>query len=137
MTTVYLALGTNLGDKARNLLKAIALIAERIGHIRAVSSVYESEPWGFDSDNSFLNMAIAIDTSLEPEELLTATQQIEKDMGRETKTASPQAYKDRVIDVDIILYGDLVYKSDRLVIPHPLYKERDFVTLPLDEIISR
>jgi 2-amino-4-hydroxy-6-hydroxymethyldihydropteridine pyrophosphokinase len=136
MTRAYLALGTNLGDKPLNLERAIALIAERVGAVSAISSLYESEPWGFDSDNSFLNMAIAVDTALEPEKLLSATQQIEKEMGRTRKSGSSHAYQDRIIDIDIILYGDITYKSDNLEIPHPLYKQRPFVMIPLQEILS-
>lgn len=129
----YLALGTNLGDKNLNLLKAISYIAERIGNLSAVSSVYKSEPWGYESENMFWNMVVAVDTRLTPDQLLDETQQIEKKIGRTEKTKD--AYQDRIIDIDIILYGDLCYKTDRLEIPHPLYKQRPFVLIPLSEII--
>jgi 2-amino-4-hydroxy-6-hydroxymethyldihydropteridine diphosphokinase len=128
----YLALGTNLGDKSLNLLTAIAGIAGRIGTLSAISSVYETEPWGFESPNSFLNMVVCVETELSPLELLKATQEIERKMGRTEKTGA--GYKDRIIDIDIILYGDLRYESEELTIPHPLYRERDFVMKPLKEI---
>ncbi|MDL2243466.1 2-amino-4-hydroxy-6-hydroxymethyldihydropteridine diphosphokinase [Bacteroidales bacterium OttesenSCG-928-J19] len=129
----YLALGTNLGDKELNLQQAINLIAERIGNLSAISSVYHSEPWGFESENSFLNMVLSVDTNLSPEELLHETQRIEKEMGRTQK--SNGSYQDRIIDIDIILYGDLQYKSDQLEIPHPSYRERAFVMESLREIL--
>ena len=130
---VFLALGTNLGDKNINLLIAIAFIAERIGVLSAISSVYESEPWGFNSENSFLNMVVKVETTLLPEDLLHATQAIEKTMGRTQKTET--SYQDRVIDIDIILYDDLVYESEELRIPHPLSRQRPFVWTPLTEIL--
>jgi 2-amino-4-hydroxy-6-hydroxymethyldihydropteridine diphosphokinase len=130
--TVYLALGTNLGDKNLNLLTAITLIAGRIGVLSAISSVYETEPWGFESENTFLNMAVKVETDLLPLELLHVTQELEKKMGR-TKT-STSGYQDRIIDIDIIFYDDLVYESEELTLPHPLYKERRFVVEPLKEL---
>lgn len=132
MITAYLALGTNLGDKRLNLSKAIDLIAGRIGVLSASSSIIESEAWGYASSNSYLNMVIAVETKLAPEQLLDETRQIEIDLGRINKTAG--SYQDRIIDIDIILYGDIKYKSDRLEIPHPHYRERSFVLDPLLEI---
>ncbi len=128
----YLSLGTNLGDKSLNLLKAITIIAGRIGSLSAISSVYETEPWGYASSNSYLNMAIAVETNLSIEDLLNETQKIEKELGRETKTTG--SYQDRPIDIDIILYGDLIYQTEKLNIPHPLFHKRDFVLKPLSEI---
>ncbi len=125
---VYLALGTNLGEKSTNLLKAIKLIVERIGFVSAISSIYETEPWGFDSSNSFFNMVVEVHTDLNPEKLLDISQQIEKDLGRKEK--SSDVYQDRIIDIDIILYDNLKYKSENLILPHPLFHERDFVLKP-------
>jgi 2-amino-4-hydroxy-6-hydroxymethyldihydropteridine diphosphokinase len=140
---VFLALGTNLGDKNLNLQRAIAKIAERIGVFSAISSVYETEPWGFESVNSFFNMVVKIETDLAPLDLLKATQDIEKEMGRGKPTCLPptclptqREYRDRIIDIDIILYDDLVYTSEELTLPHPLYKERAFVMEPLREITA-
>ena len=128
----YLALGTNLGDKNKNLQVALALIAEKIGVFSAVSSVYETKAWGFESENSFLNMVLAVNTSLSPLQLLKTTQDIEKEIGRTKKTN--HTYQDRIIDIDIILYDDLIYKSEELELPHPLFHLRQFVLEPLNEI---
>ncbi|GMO31994.1 MAG: 2-amino-4-hydroxy-6-hydroxymethyldihydropteridine diphosphokinase [Candidatus Azobacteroides pseudotrichonymphae] len=129
--TTYLSLGTNLGNKELNLLKVIALIAERIGNLSAISSVYETQACGFQSANLFLNMALRVETSLQPVELLKASQEIERQMGR----VKQHQYQDRIIDIDIILYDNIVYKSEELTIPHPLYRKREFVMKPLQEII--
>ncbi|GHT01972.1 2-amino-4-hydroxy-6-hydroxymethyldihydropteridine diphosphokinase [Bacteroidia bacterium] len=133
MTTAYLALGTNLGNKEQNLSKAIELLNLRAGTVTARSSVHKTEPWGFESVNDFLNMVVRIETSLTPLALLRTAKDIEKKMGRAPK--SEAGYHDRIIDIDIILYGDLVYRSDELTLPHPLYKERPFVFEPLNEIL--
>jgi len=139
--TVYLALGTNLGDKNKNLQIALELIAEKIGVFSAVSSVYETKAWGFESENSFLNMVLAVNTSLSPLKLLKTTQDIEREIGRTKKT--DHTYQDRIIDIDVILYDDLIYKSEekasgtnQLEIPHPLFHLRQFVLEPLNEIGS-
>jgi 2-amino-4-hydroxy-6-hydroxymethyldihydropteridine diphosphokinase len=130
--TAYLALGSNLGDKNRNLLKAIALIAEKTGIFSAISSVYETEPWGYQSPNTFYNMVVSIETALLPRELLEICQSIEKEMGRTPKN-SP-GYQDRIIDIDIILYDERVYESENLILPHPRFHRRLFVLEPLNEI---
>jgi len=130
--TVYLSLGTNLGDKNRNLQQAITLIEEEIGCLSAVSSVYETEPWGFQSDNMFLNQVVAVETTKSPNEILALTQHIEKQIGRTEKTH--HTYMDRLIDIDLILYGDCVIKTEKLEIPHPLFHQRRFVLEPLNEI---
>jgi 2-amino-4-hydroxy-6-hydroxymethyldihydropteridine diphosphokinase len=129
---VYLALGSNLGDKPLNLSEAIAQIAEKTGKISAVSAVYETEAWGFESDNLFLNQVISVDTALSPLEVLAETQQIEKNIGRTEKTN--HVYKDRIIDIDLILYDNWVFKSETLTLPHPLFHQRRFVLEPLNEI---
>ena len=132
MAIAYLSLGTNLGNKRRNLITATALLAERVGDILALSGFYETEPWGFDSENTFLNAALKLRTSLSPSALLTVTQAIEKELGRTVK--SKDFYQDRVIDIDILLYDDLVLDTVDLKIPHPLMVKRAFVLNPLSEI---
>ncbi|MBR6203413.1 MAG: 2-amino-4-hydroxy-6-hydroxymethyldihydropteridine diphosphokinase [Bacteroidaceae bacterium] len=137
---VYLSLGTNLGDKEHNLLSAISEIERRIGPIRAQSAFLATEPWGFESENTFLNAAIRVETELEPLALLKVTQQIERDMGRTQKSKvncqlSTVNYHDRIIDIDILLYDDLHINTPELTIPHPLMNERDFVLIPLKEIL--
>ncbi|MDR2810822.1 MAG: 2-amino-4-hydroxy-6-hydroxymethyldihydropteridine diphosphokinase [Tannerellaceae bacterium] len=135
MAAAYLGLGTNLGEKKEQLSKAVALLAERAGRILALSSLYESEPWGFESENNFLNIALALETSLPPFELLHVAQQIEKDMGRERK--NDNAYHDRIIDIDILLYENLILNTPSFILPHPLMHRRRFVIVPLAEIAPR
>lgn len=94
---------------------------------------YETEPWGFKSDNSFLNAALCVETSLEPSAILHIIKEIEIEMGRIQKSVN-KVYSDRPIDIDILLYNDMIMKSDELTIPHPLMTERDFVMKPLVEI---
>lgn len=129
----YLGLGTNLGDRRDNLLRAVEHINEQAGHVLACSSFMETEPWGFSSNNAFLNAVIEIDTSLTPHELLHATQEIERTMGRTHKSIGGN-YSDRIIDIDILLYEDIVINDTELTIPHPLMWQRDFVYEPLLEI---
>lgn len=133
MATVYLGLGTNLGDKEANLRTAIYKLQERIGKQVSLSSFYETAPWGFESDHSFLNAAIGLETSLSPIEILHITQEIEKELGRTQKSVNG-SYSDRLIDIDILLYDTLVLQTPELTIPHPLMTERDFVMNPLIEI---
>ena len=132
MAIVYLGLGTNIGNRRGNLVKAAALLAERVGDILALSGFMETEPWGFESENLFLNAAIKMETPLTPDELLSATQAIEREMGREKK--SDGSYHDRVIDIDILLYDNRVIEQPGLIVPHPLMQERLFVMAPLAEI---
>lgn len=130
---VYLGLGTNLGDKQAQLHRAVDEIEKRIGRVVALSSFYETAPWGFQSDHSFLNAVVEVETTLSPLDLLHATQAIERDLGRTAKSTDG-AYHDRPIDIDILLYGDEVYHDGELQIPHPLMEQRSFVLLPLAEI---
>ena len=126
-------MGSNLGDKAWNLSEAIRLIGERVGQVLRQSSFIETEPWGFQSDNSFLNAVILCETDKTPREVLLLTQQIERDMGRRQKSVSV-GYADRIIDIDILLYDDLTIDEPDLKIPHPLMHQRDFVMRPLQEL---
>ena len=97
------------------------------------SALYETEPWGFESENAFINAAVCVETTLAPHDLLAATQAIEREMGRKRKSKDG-VYHDRVIDIDILLYDDLYIDTPDLRIPHPLMYERDFVMVPLREI---
>ena len=132
MAIAYLALGTNIGNRRRNMITAAALLAERVGDVLALSGFYETETWGFQSENTFLNAALRLETSLSPLELLKATQQIEVEMGRTQK--SNGTYHDRIIDIDILLYDDLILQTPELTLPHPLMQDRRFVMEPLLEI---
>ena len=130
MAIAYLGLGTNIGNKRRNMITAAALLAERVGDILALSGFYETEPWGFESENFFLNAAVKLKTSFSPLELLRITQRIE--LGRAEKSSG--VYHDRIIDIDILLYEDEVLQIPELTLPHPLMHERKFVMEPLAEI---
>ena len=137
MHCVYLGLGSNLGDKHANFGQAIALINERVGTVVRQSSLIETEPWGFESENSFLNGVVLCETQLTPRQVLKTTQRIERELGRKKKTGAAPAnrtYQDRLIDIDILLYDDLVVDEPDLKIPHPLMQQRDFVMIPLNEI---
>ena len=131
--SVYLGLGSNLGNRKKLLLQAIRLIDERVGKVTCQSSFIETEPWGFESNNKFLNAVILCETTKTPREVLEITQQIERDMGRTKKSVSV-GYSDRTVDIDILLYDDLTIDEPDLKIPHPLMHKRDFVMIPLKEL---
>ena len=143
---VYLGLGSNLGDKRANIQRAIDCIGELVGTVERVSSFYETEPWGFQSEHSFVNAVIAVSTTSTPQEVLALTQQIERELGKRKAHATQRSkkssifnlqssiYKDRPIDIDILLYDDITVDEPNLKIPHPLMHQRDFVMIPLREI---
>lgn len=138
MANVYIGLGTNLGDKEQNLRDAVHRIEEQIGKVLSLSAFYVTAPWGFASENSFLNAAACVETQLSPLEVLQETQTIERELGR-TKKSVNGAYSDRLIDIDLLLYDDLVLSvtsvdGAELNLPHPLMAQRDFVMRPLAEI---
>ena len=132
---VYFSLGSNLGDKEGNIREAISRIGELIGEVDRQSTLLATEPWGFESDNTFVNAAIRCTTSLSPFEILNITQNIERAMGRTLKSVDGQ-YHDRIIDIDILIYDDLHITTPQLTLPHPLMKGRDFVMIPLKEILQ-
>jgi 2-amino-4-hydroxy-6-hydroxymethyldihydropteridine diphosphokinase len=134
LNRTLISLGSNLGNKAANLQQAILTIQNLIGNIEFTSSFYESEPWGYDSENQFLNACITCFTHLSPFELLNQLKQIENSMGR-IKTVS--GYEDRCIDLDIVFYNDEHIETDELTIPHPHFQNREFVMIPLQEIIKK
>ena len=130
MTHVYLLLGSNENDRFKNLEKACKLIALKCGKILKQSALYETEAWGLKEQNSFLNQALIIDTKLPPVELLVQLKAIEKETGRkETVKWGP-----RVIDIDILFYGNEIVKSKELKIPHPFLHQRKFTLEPINEI---
>ena len=130
---VFLGLGSNLGDKEANIRNAISLIGERVGLVVRQSSLISTEPWGFESDNQFVNACVLCETTLTPRQVLLATQKIERELGRTHKSVGSH-YADRLMDIDILLYDDLRVDEPDLQIPHPLMLERDFVMIPLGEI---
>lgn len=131
---VYFSLGSNLGDKEGNIREAIKRIGELIGEVDRQSTLLVTEPWGFESENTFVNAAIRCITSLSPLEILGITQDIERAMGRTIKSVDGK-YHDRIIDIDILMYDDLHMVTPQLTLPHPLMFERDFVMIPLKEIL--
>ena len=133
---VYFSLGTNLGDKEANIGEAIRQISELIGTVERQSTLYVTEPWGFESENLFVNAAVCCTTGLTPRQVLDATQRIEREMGRKVKSVDGQ-YHDRIIDIDILMFGDLKIDEPDLKIPHPLMHEREFVMKPLNEIVDK
>jgi GTP cyclohydrolase-4 len=126
--TVYLSLGSNLGNRQANLDQALKLISERM-RLGKVSSIYDTEPVGLVNQPRFLNLACEVLTRLSPEGLLALLKGIEQKMGRYSRTGEP-----RIIDIDIVLFGDQVISTPNLVIPHPKMHERAFVLIPLAEI---
>lgn len=132
MALVYLGLGTNLGEKERNLNEAMLHINTETGQVIRQSSFYHSLPWGYASVNHFLNAVILINTHFTPEELLAELKTIERKMGRKAKT--DDKYTDRIIDIDILLYENRIITAPGLVIPHPHIPLRDFVLIPFAEI---
>lgn len=133
MTHVYLLLGSNENDRFKNLERACELIALKCGKALKQSALYETEAWGLKEQNSFLNQAIAIESSLPPLELLNQLKAIEKEIGR-TETVK---WGPRVIDIDILFYGNEIVETEELTIPHPFLHQRKFTLEPLNEIEPR
>ncbi len=131
MIKLYVLLGGNLGDKQQVFSEARTRLSKQVGLITARSVIYETEPWGFQSDDIFWNQALEIATALSPEEILHQTQQIEIDLGRIRKVTQ---YDSRIIDIDILFYGNQNLRAEKLIIPHPRIQERRFVLVPLCEI---
>jgi len=129
--TVYIALGSNIGDKSKNLSSAIEEIKTLIGEVTEVSSFFENEPQGFESNNIFVNACLICKTNLNPLATLKELKKIEKKMGRKKTNG---VYEDRIIDLDIIFYDQLVFNSEKLTIPHKDYKNRNFILIPLAEL---
>ena len=141
---IYIGIGTNLGDRENNLHHALSRMDERVGTQIACSSVYRSKPQGFDSDNEFANIVTVYDTNYTAEQLLVITQQIECEMGRTEKSING-IYHDRIIDIDLLYAYSLSPSSEpipyicstpTLTLPHPRMTERDFVMIPLKEVLN-
>ncbi len=132
---VYIALGSNLGNKEHNIIEAEKHLEQYIGKIIISSSSYNTKPIGFVSQNNFINKVICIHSTLSPEEILIKTSEIEKVLGR-TNKSDCQQYVDRVIDIDILYYDDIILNNSHLIIPHPEMHKRRFVMLPLSEIAA-
>jgi 2-amino-4-hydroxy-6-hydroxymethyldihydropteridine diphosphokinase len=131
MAVIYLLLGTNLGDRSQNLALCTGMLENEAGKVICRSDIYESEPWGFDHPNWFLNQVLVMDTGIEPQLLMEALLKIENRMGRERNETT---YAARTIDIDILLYNRLEMNDDHLILPHPRIGERRFTLIPLVEI---
>jgi 2-amino-4-hydroxy-6-hydroxymethyldihydropteridine diphosphokinase len=131
--TIFLLLGGNLGEVSLQFEKAKTLLVQKVGPIVLESKLYQSEAWGFTSENVFLNQVIQISTSLSPQEVLKENQHIEKEIGR-TRTPDLVGFESRLIDIDILYFNGLKLTSDALTIPHYALHERRFTLLPLAEI---
>ncbi len=133
----YLSLGSNIGEREQTLRQALNIMEQQIGTIMRCSSFYYSAPWGYESEHEFCNLCCSVQTELQPRQMLAATQNIERQLGREHKSVNRQ-YQDRTIDIDIIKAFDgeteIEENSPELTIPHPLWQEREFVCVPLSEI---
>ena len=139
--TVYLGLGSNLGDREATISRAVEMIGEQAGAVEAQSALFYSEPWGFRSENGFVNAAVRITTVHTPLQLLRTLQRIERQLGKTASNATERSgrpapiYHDRPIDIDILLYDDLSIDTMELKIPHPLMHQRPFVMVPLSEVL--
>lgn len=136
---LYLSLGSNLGKREENIRQALALIDERMGSVYRVSSMMETEAVGFSSEHKFINAVCCVHTMMSPIACLRETKKIEQELGRTEKTTCQNGlpeYHDRTIDIDLLTYDNLVMDTPELTLPHPRMNERDFVMLPLQEIME-
>jgi 2-amino-4-hydroxy-6-hydroxymethyldihydropteridine diphosphokinase len=134
MERCYILFGSNMGDRERLFADACLLINNRCGRVMEVSTAYESEPWGFVADEWFLNRVIAVDTELDPEELLQKLLDIEAELGR-VRHPEQEGYTSRPIDLDILYFGKRVIQTESLTVPHPRLHLRRFALVPLCELI--
>lgn len=131
---VTLSLGSNLVNKDENLKNALNLIVKHVGRLLCLSDFYHSKPWGFSSQNDFVNCCCLVSTKHSINDLIATTQAIEREMGRKEK--DKKEYSDRIIDIDVIFYGERIIKSDEITVPHRNFKKRDFVLTPLLQLTN-
>ena len=134
METCYVLFGSNMGDKEQIFAQACLLINNRCGHVVKVSASYESEPWGFEAEEWFLNRLIIIETALEPDEMMLQLLGIEAELGR-VRHPEAEGYTSRSVDLDILYFGSRVLRTDWVTIPHPRMHLRRFALLPLCELV--
>ena len=134
MTRSYILFGSNQGDKEALLEQACTLINNRCGMLVERSSAYITEPWGFEAEEWFLNELLVVETELEPDELMDALLEIEKELGR-VRHPKQKAYTSRTIDLDILYYGNQILNTEKVTVPHPRLHLRKFALLPLCEVI--
>jgi len=128
----YFSLGSNLGDRQKNLEKARLSIIRRIGRHAVTSAIYESVPWGYNSDHLYLNLCTGVETGLGPMAILDEVLAIEKGLGRQREA---RGYIDRTIDIDILFCGNRIIRDHHLTVPHPAMEKRRFVLAPLNDIV--
>ncbi|NVO20042.1 MAG: 2-amino-4-hydroxy-6-hydroxymethyldihydropteridine diphosphokinase [Bacteroidetes bacterium] len=133
MPSVFLSIGSNKGDRLKALADAFVALQSRAGIIQEYSSVYETEPWGFEADQQFYNQVLLLKAEMAPHKLLSTLLDIEISMGRVRQRGT---YQSREIDIDILLYDDRIINSEELRIPHPRMQDRKFVLVPLAEIAA-
>ena len=133
--TVFILLGSNMGDRECLVNQACAMIEKRCGEVVAKSRLYESEPWGFEAEQWFLNQVIEVSTSLSPDVLMNGLLAIEKELGRDRSTPH-QGYASRPIDLDILYFGDKIIDTQLVTAPHPRLHQRRFTLLPLCDIAA-
>jgi 2-amino-4-hydroxy-6-hydroxymethyldihydropteridine diphosphokinase len=134
MNVTYLCLGGNIGDREKALSHAILKINEKVGNIVAKSTIYETEAWGVENQQAYLNQCLKVETNLKSYELIDALLVIEKELGRE-RTIN-HTYESRTIDIDILFYNNDIINESKLLVPHPRLHLRKFVLIPLEEIAS-
>lgn len=132
MKKAYLSLGSNLGEKEKNLARAIRYINLEVGHVVDLSGIYETEPWGFESDSKFLNMVVEIVSDLTPLEMIDKCLEIETKLGRSRN--SNEGYSSRIIDIDILFYENEIILEKKLILPHPHLQDRRFILEPLCDL---
>lgn len=129
----YLNIGSNIGQRRDNLYRAVVALAAGTGGC-AVSSIVESEPWGFESDNHFLNLGVRVSSDLEPQQMLDRIHEIERRLGSASHRDEQGGYIDRLVDIDIVAIDDLVIDTPTLQVPHPHLPDRDFFLLPMTQL---
>lgn len=127
-------IGSNQGQRELTISQSIKMLAERCGEVFLLSSLYETEPWGFIAEQNFLNQVVALDTEMNPYDLLRELLMIEKELGR--KRHDVEGYESRPIDLDILYYDDMIINDNDLILPHPRLHKRRFALMPLCDIAA-
>ncbi|MDE6652374.1 MAG: 2-amino-4-hydroxy-6-hydroxymethyldihydropteridine diphosphokinase [Paramuribaculum sp.] len=137
MHTAYINIGSNLGDRHGNIAAAVAAVKERINPSVRLSDPVESPPWGYESSNPYINIGVAFQTVLPPEELLAALLDVQKSISDMPHRNGQGGYTDRIIDIDLIAVDEIVYTSSTLTLPHPRMHLRPFVLIPMLQLAPR
>ncbi len=130
----YLNIGSNIGDRRDNLYRAVVALAACTGGDCAVSPIVESEPWGFESDNRFMNLGVCLQSTMSPWQMLERIHEIERELGSASHRDAQGGYVDRLVDIDIVAIDDLVIDSPSLQVPHQHLPERDFFLIPMQHL---